>query len=273
MSKTQLRQIGRVYWMGGPGGGGDPAANAATQYQFNQQAAMLGQKLNQYNVSSPGGSTTFKGNTLVEKLSPQGKRVFKAREAADLALAQGAQRQAAEANRYAMENAPRLSQLRQAELGSAESRARSREQRLGQIESQGQFDPSKMFAEQGVTDLSNVDRYGQREQDLGRKSVEDAMLSRLNPQFDRDRQALEARSAAQGIAPGSEAYRTNMDELNRANTDARFQAVLAGGQEQSRQEGLRQTELERRRGLRQQLLEEQLTRRGIPYNELQNIEA
>lgn len=272
MKRLKIRTIRRVYWMGG-GGGGNPTADANTQFGFNKQAAMLGRELNKYNIQSPSGSQTFSGNTLTEKLSKRGQKVFNARERADLALAEGAQRGAQEANAYATQNAPRLRGLQQNELDSAESRAAIRAKLLGQVGAQGQFDPSRVFADQGVGDLSNVDRYGQREQDLGRKSVEDALFSRLNPQFDRDRGALEARNAAQGIAPGSEAYKTNMDELNRANTDARFQAVLAGGQEQSRQEGLRQTELQRRRGTRQQLLEEQLAERGIPYNELQNIEA
>lgn len=71
-----------------------------------------------------------------------------------------------------------------------------------------------------------------------RTSVEEAILSRVNPQLQRDRQMLDQRLANQGIMPGSEAYNTAIDEANRAAVDARYQAVLAGGQEQSRLAGL-----------------------------------
>ena len=272
MKILRIRTVG-VYWLGGGGGGGNPQQDAGTQFQFNEQAARLGRELNKFNVDSPQGTTTFRGNTLIERLSPRGKQIFNIREQTDKALAENARRQAGEANQYATQNAGRLSDLRQSELGAAESRSGIRSKLLGDIGSQGTFNPDPTFAAQGVSDLSNVDRYGEREQDLGRKSVEDALYSRLNPQFDRDRGALESRLAAQGIEPGSEQYKQGMDELNRSNTDARYQATLAGGQEQSRLEGLRQNELQRRRGTRQQLLEEALSKRGVPYNELQNIEA
>jgi hypothetical protein len=71
-----------------------------------------------------------------------------------------------------------------------------------------------------------------------RTSVEDAIYSRVNPQLQRDRQQLDQRLANQGIMPGSEAYTNAIDESTRQANDARMQAVLAGGQEQSRLAGL-----------------------------------
>lgn len=71
-----------------------------------------------------------------------------------------------------------------------------------------------------------------------RTRVEDAIYSRVNPQLQRDRNALDVKLANQGIMPGSEAYNTAIDESNRQANDARYQAVLAGGQEQSRLAGL-----------------------------------
>ena len=82
------------------------------------------------------------------------------------------------------------------------------------------------------TSLPNSD-YGAQ-----RTSVENAIYSRLNPQLERDRQAQEARLANQGLAIGSEGYREEMDALGRQANDARMQAILAGGQEQSRLAGL-----------------------------------
>jgi hypothetical protein len=54
------------------------------------------------------------------------------------------------------------------------------------------------------------------------------IMSRLEPQFARDRTALESRLVAQGFTPGTEAYMRAADELNRSITDTRLQADAAG---------------------------------------------
>lgn len=71
-----------------------------------------------------------------------------------------------------------------------------------------------------------------------RTRVEEALMSRLNPQMAQDRSSLENRLRQQGITPGSAAWDREMDQIGRAQTDARMQAILAGGQEQSRMVGL-----------------------------------
>lgn len=71
-----------------------------------------------------------------------------------------------------------------------------------------------------------------------RQAVTDALLSRLNPQIDLDRNRLEQKLANQGISMGTDAWKTGTDALNRQVNDQRMQAVLAGGQEQSRLAGL-----------------------------------
>lgn len=68
-----------------------------------------------------------------------------------------------------------------------------------------------------------------------RDKVEAAMFARMQPQFDRDTEAMRTRLANQGIGLGSEAWRLAMDDLNRGVNDARLAAVVAGGNEQSRQ--------------------------------------
>ena len=75
-----------------------------------------------------------------------------------------------------------------------------------------------------------------------RIDAQEAMLSRLEPQFDRDRAQMESTLVNRGLVPGSEAYNEAMDELNRSKTDARFQAVLHGGQEQAHQASLKLAE-------------------------------
>ena len=71
-----------------------------------------------------------------------------------------------------------------------------------------------------------------------RNEVEDALMGRMNRQFDRDRAALETRLANQGITPGSEAYQNAMGDLERNVADARMGAILSAGQEQSRMVGM-----------------------------------
>lgn len=70
-----------------------------------------------------------------------------------------------------------------------------------------------------------------------RRRVEQAIMSRLEPDFDRDRNELETQLVNQGLVRGTDAFRNAMGELREAETDARMQAVLAGGQEQSRMLG------------------------------------
>lgn len=85
----------------------------------------------------------------------------------------------------------------------------------------------------GAPTLPGVNDFG-KERDL----VTNALLSRSEPQFQRDEELTRTRLINQGLAPGSEASNYDLDTLNRARNDARMQATLAGSQEQSRLFGL-----------------------------------
>jgi len=67
-----------------------------------------------------------------------------------------------------------------------------------------------------------------------RKRVEESLYGRIDPQLQRDRQALETRLQDQGIRYGSTAYNQAMDDWNRQSTDARLAVTAQGGQEQQR---------------------------------------
>lgn len=67
-----------------------------------------------------------------------------------------------------------------------------------------------------------------------RQRVEDALMDRMQPLLDRDREALEARLASQGLRYGAEAYQDAFGDFNRQTNDARLAAILNAGQEQSR---------------------------------------
>lgn len=94
-----------------------------------------------------------------------------------------------------------------------------------------------------------------------RKAVEDAIYSRLNPQLDRARAARETDLANRGIRMGSAAYDRAMQGVGQNENDARMQAVLAGGQEQSRLASMDSA-------ARAQLLQERTASANEPINRL-----
>lgn len=99
------------------------------------------------------------------------------------------------------------------------------------------------------TDINGLAQQGQ-----------DAIMSRLNPQFDRDEEALRTRLINQGIGQGSQAYNTEFNTFNQAKNDARQQAVL-GGQSYGSNEQAQQL------GLRNQSIQEYNAQRNAPLNE------
>lgn len=105
--------------------------------------------------------------------------------------------------------------------------------------------------------------------DNARQRVEDALYgratARLDPQFTRDEESLRTRLANQGIAQGSAAYNTEMQNFGNVRNDAyaaaRDQAIAAGGAEQSRLFGLEDV-------ARQRAIGERVQERSQPINEL-----
>lgn len=76
--------------------------------------------------------------------------------------------------------------------------------------------------------------YGADDLNAARSRTEEAIYSRLNPQFQQDEEALRTRLINQGIGQGSQAYSREMENFNQMKNDARMQAVLAGGTESDR---------------------------------------
>lgn len=71
--------------------------------------------------------------------------------------------------------------------------------------------------------------------DASRQRIEQALMDRLQPYQDRDREASRTQLANQGITMGSEAWRNAQDDMGRKENDARLAAVAQGGDEQARQ--------------------------------------
>ena len=82
-----------------------------------------------------------------------------------------------------------------------------------------------------VTDLATG-----YENDFGaqKDEVQKALMGQINEQRDRDMEGLRTQLANQGVGIGTEAYSRAVDDFNRSNDNARTQALLAAGQEQSR---------------------------------------
>lgn len=94
-----------------------------------------------------------------------------------------------------------------------------------------------------------------------RNAAEQAYMARINPQLDRDRQALESRLASQGISLNSDAYNKAMDAANRQANDARSQGVLQAI-------NLGQSTAAQQNAARQQYIQEAASIRNQPLNEI-----
>ena len=91
------------------------------------------------------------------------------------------------------------------------------------------------------------------------QTAQDAIMARLNPQFDRRQSALETQLANQGIGRGTEAWNAGMTDLNNARNDATTQAALQG--------------INTGNQARQQALQEQSFLRNEPVNMLNAVRS
>lgn len=71
-----------------------------------------------------------------------------------------------------------------------------------------------------------------------RRRVEDALMSRMNPQLEQERDRLATQLSNQGIKLGSAAHDRAMGQYGQRANDAQMGAILAGGEEQSRLAGM-----------------------------------
>lgn len=118
------------------------------------------------------------------------------------------------------------------------------------------------FTFEGLPDAPRAD-------EGARQDIIDALYgqykSRIDPEMEQDRRALEQRLANQGISIGSDAWDSEMDRYGRSRNDAyqsaRNQAVTAGGAEQSRLFGLGASARER-------AIQERAYLRDRPINEI-----
>jgi len=107
---------------------------------------------------------------------------------------------------------------------------------------------------------AGIASYGEGDQNTAALKAEEALMARMNPQFQRDEEALRTRLINQGIGQGSQAYQREMETFNQAKNDARTQSVLAGQQYGNQ-------ELASAMQRRNQGIQEYTTQRNAPLNE------
>lgn len=97
-----------------------------------------------------------------------------------------------------------------------------------------------------------------------RQRVEDALMERLNPYLERDRETLRTQLSNQGIGVGNEAYSRAMGDFGKGVNDARLAVIGQAGAEQSRLFGLQQS-------ARDRAIQEQVLQRSLPLNEIATL--
>ncbi len=100
---------------------------------------------------------------------------------------------------------------------------------------------------------------------LATNNAADLLMQRMNPELDRQNDALRAQLANQGITQGSAAYANAMNQFGQQRNDALTQAQLQGIQLGMQQQGL---QFNQSQNARQQALSEQAYLRSLPLNEL-----
>lgn len=242
----------------------DPAATAQAQAQYNQQAAITQADLNRINQYTPQGSITYQQTGTTANGNPQYSQT----------MTYSPEQQAL----YDQQNgiAQALGGLAQNNIGRvADTQAQNfnfdgMTPMVGSVPGAGdvsQFNGSMPGVNRNVNAPNtqytfdsggNIVRgFGNTADDIQRsvgpndfsadgRRVADAVYgqatSRLDPQFSQMQDDMTARLANQGIAVGSDAYKRDQGNFDRARTDAygdaNFRAIQAGGAEQSRLFGL-----------------------------------
>lgn len=268
------------------GGGGsapeapDPNVTAAAQAKYGKETALFNSALNNVNQITPYGSLSWEltqgkpeynyeaYNKALDSYNNWTPEIVPAN-----ALGYGSKRTERppmpELNNYQTNSgdlpqwtstvnlSPEMQAIFDSQMRQQDKLGQLSENALGQVENAY----ATPYSYDNINQL-----YGSDDLNDARLRTEEAIYSRLNPQFDRDEEAMRTRLINQGIAQGSEAYNTEMERFNQMKNDARMQAVLAGGTESdrlfnqsltARQQGI--TELDR---LRSQPLNEYLAMSG-----------
>lgn len=187
---------------GGKGGSApaapDPAATAQAQAQANKEAVLESAKVNQINQVSPYGNVSYSGTIG----SPDRTQTLTLPPEVQ-AILEGQRNVAGSLTDFA-----------------------------------GQFVPQVAGQLGTPFNTANLGVQAPQINDNTYNTVANSLLDRLQPQFERDQNALNTQLANQGIGLGSEAYSNAQSDFGRSRNDARLAALGQAGAEASRQYGL-----------------------------------
>ena len=206
----------------------DPVATAAAQTATNKETAIANAQLGQVNQYTPYGSLEYTQRGTSAEGIPQYNAT----------------------TTLSPEQTRLLSMSQQGDLGTAQLGL----DQLGRIRDSVSTPYS----------FSGLPSYGEADQNAAAMRGEEAIMGRLNPQFQRDEEAMRGRLINQGIGQGSQAYQREMETFNQAKNDARQQAVLGGQQYGT-------AELASALQRRNQGIQEYTTQRNAPLNEYTSL--
>ncbi len=240
----------------------DPAETAGAQTATNVSTAVAQQALNNVNQVTPFGDLSYDqtgtfqftdpntGNvfdiptyTQTQTLSPQQQAILNQNQGAQLKLSRLANEQSKFLRNHLNEG---IDQSALPQGGSAAGIVAPEYQRLqsdlvnGDLGASGNIVnsvPTQNFNGQ-IADAGQITNSYGTDFSQDRRRVEDALFSRLEPQLDRSREELRTNLVNQGLREGTEAFDRAFNRFGEQSNDARMQAILAGGQEQSRLAGL-----------------------------------
>lgn len=212
----------------------DPAATAAAQTALNKETAYWNASLNNVNQITPYGSLTYVENRASPDIQmDQWEKALadydatggwteldgKGRSSADpRSLGMSVfDRSAGKAPSFTstIKLSPEQQKLYDTTTASDNALASLGYDQIGRIKES----VSTPYSYSGLTSANDY-----------ATAAENAIYSRLNPQFQRDEESMRTRLINQGIGQGSQAYQREMDTFNQMKNDARMQSILTGQQ-------------------------------------------
>lgn len=237
----------------------DPSVTAAAQSGMNLDTARASQLTNMIDQVTPDGSLKYNqtgSNTYVDST---GRTVTIPHFTATTTLSP---------DQKAMNSANNAAQTNIAGI------ARDQSVRIGTLLSTPlNFDSAPALYNPNLQGLSGNDYSADRQK------VQDALMSRMQPQLDQDKAALETKLANQGVKVGSAAYDAAMHNYDSSTNDARMSAIINAGQEQSRllsdeiqgtgfNNSVEEQKYNNSQGNRSNAIQEAMTLRETPINEI-----
>ena len=220
----------------------DPKATAAAQTGTNVSTAVANQIGGMVNQYGPDGSLEFKQQSQFDWVDPSTGQSYSIPRFAAVTTLDPTQTTTNEINKQAEQNLSTLGRDQSARLQGLLSEPVSMgglPQRANAPRPVGlQTGPNSVDLAGSIEGAGDITRTYGTDFSQDRQRVEDALMSRLNPSLERDREALRTSLLNQGVREGTEAFDRAMNRFGEQSNDARMSAILAGGQEQSRLVGL-----------------------------------